>query len=90
MKQTKMLRSITERAGLNMEPVSDEPLLELCGDDRILIENHKCVVGYTGDEILIRVSYGLLEICGQCLELSCVNKEQLVIRGSVYKITLIK
>ena len=89
MKQAKLLRSFTEKAGLHMETLSDLPLLELCGEDRILVENHKCVVGYTEREIIIRVSFGLIEISGEALEISRANKEQLIIYGRIRNISLV-
>ena len=90
MKQGKILRSVTEKIGLQVETAPGVLLVELSGDDRILVENHKCVVGYTDCEIQIRVSFGLVQITGEKLELSCINKEQLVIRGSIRTISLIK
>lgn len=85
-----MLRALTEKAGLTAEALPGVPLLELNGDDRVLVENHRCVVGYTESEILIRVSFGLIQIAGDCLTLSCVKKELLLIQGNVHSITLIK
>jgi len=78
-----MLRRFTERAGLYGEPLPGIPLLELSGDDRILIENHKCVNSYSSEEISIRVTYGLIRLRGRALVLACVGKEQLVVHGKV-------
>lgn len=90
MNRSNMLRNITEKAGLQAEALPGVSLLELSGDDRILVENHRCVVGYTDSEVLIRVSFGLIQITGQGLLLSCAKKEQLIIHGNIACITLIK
>jgi len=90
VKRGKMLRTITEKAGLHSEPIPGIPLLELNGDDRILIENHKCVMGYSEKEILIRVSFGVLRIVGDEMVLACVKKEQLVIHGMIDSICLLR
>ena len=90
MKQTKVLRYFTESAGLHMEALANMPLLELCGEDRILVENHKCVVGYTDEEIIIRVNFGLIQISGDDMKITCVNREQVVIGGNIRNITLLK
>ena len=90
MKQSKMLRTITEKAGLEAETLPGVPLLELSGDDSILVENHICVVGYTENEILIRVSFGLIQIVGHDLVVSRIDCERLAVRGSFRSITLIK
>lgn len=90
MKQGNILRTITERAGLPAEALPGIPLVELSGDDRILIENHKCVVGYREDEILVRVSYGSIRFCGTGMVLACAKKEQLIIHGKINSITLLR
>ena len=88
MKTGNMLRGLTERAGLYGEPLPGVPLLELSGDDRILIENHKCVNSYSLEEIAVGVSYGCVRIRGRALVLACVGKDQLVIHGKVDSIAV--
>ena len=88
MKKGKMLRVLTERAGLYGESLPGIPLLELSGDDRVLIENHICVSSYSQGEISVRVSYGCIRIVGRSLVLACVGKEQLVIHGKVDSVTV--
>ena len=83
-----ILRGITERVGLYGEPLPGVPLLELSGDDRILIENHRCVNSYSPDDIAIRVSFGCIHIRGRALVLACVGKDQLVVHGKVDSIVL--
>lgn len=83
-----MLRLLTERVGLYGESLPGIPLLELSGDDRVLIENHICVSGYSQGEISVRVSYGCIRIVGRSLVLACVGKEQLVIHGKVDSVTV--
>lgn len=88
MKRGKILRTITEKAGLHSEALPGVPLVELNGDDRVLVENHKCVVGYKDREILVRVCYGLLRFSGNGLVLACAKKGQLIIHGKIDSITL--
>lgn len=83
-----MLRTITENAGLYGEPVSGVSLLEISGDDRVLIENYICVVSYTDYLIQVRVNFGMYQISGCSLVLSCISREQLVIRGKVDSVVL--
>lgn len=90
MKNGSILRRLTERAGLPAESLPGVPLLELSGDDRILIENHECVIGYSDKEIEVRTKFGLYKISGDAMVLACVQKEQLVIHGKVDSILLIR
>ena len=83
MKRGNMLRGLKERVGLYGEPLPGVPLLELSGDDRVLIENHKCVSSYSAGEITVRVAYGTVCIRGRALVLACMGKDQLVIHGKI-------
>ena len=64
------------------------PIVELAGDSRILIENHKGVVEYGTEKISIKVPYGLLCVCGREMELAKMTKDQLVINGKIGSITI--
>ena len=90
MDKGKMLRMFTEKAGLNAEALPGVPLLELSGEDRIWIENHICVAGYTENEVCVRVCYGVLQIKGDKLSLSCVRKDRLLICGCINCILIIR
>lgn len=70
------------------EPLPGLPLVELAGDNRVLIEHHKGVVQYCRERICIRVSYGTVCVCGAGLELSRMTGEQLVISGRIDQVTL--
>lgn len=78
-----MLYRLAEGADLPGEPIPGQPVAELLGDRRILIEHHKGVSQYGQDKITVRVRYGTLVICGSGLELGSMTKEQLVITGRI-------
>lgn len=65
------------------EPLPELPIVELAGDNRVLIENHRGIVQYTGERIGVRVKYGLLLVCGCRLHLACMTRERLVISGRI-------
>lgn len=77
-----------ERADLSGEPVPGIPLVEIAGDNRVLIENHRGVTEYSSNRIGIRVRYGVVLVCGQYMELSQMTKERLVISGRIDGISL--
>lgn len=85
-------RSVWERlinaADLGTEPSPKLPLVELAGERRVLIENHRGVSQYGCNEICVNVEYGSIFICGQKLDLACMSKDQLIITGTIESIRL--
>ncbi len=70
-------------ADLTDEPIPGQPLVELAGDCRVLIEHHRGVTEYGRNQISVRVKYGCVTVLGQNLELTRMTKEQLVIMGCI-------
>lgn len=66
------------------------PLAELAGDKRVLIENHQGVTEYGEERICVKVSFGILCVCGQELALHSMSKQQLVICGRIDRIELLR
>ena len=59
------------------------PLVEIYGQQRVLVENHRGIVGYEDQEILIRVRYGCICVTGQHLKLAKMCRGKLVITGNI-------
>ena len=59
------------------------PVVEIAGDKRMLIENHKSVIGYSAGEVVVKVKYGRILIKGCGLQLARLRKEQLVVTGRI-------
>lgn len=78
--------------GMDMagESIPGLPLVEICGDRRVLIENHRGVSRYCMDQICVRVSYGEVSVRGSGLELARMTKEQLVICGCIDGVSLVR
>lgn len=66
------------------------PLVELAGQNRVLIENHRGVCAYGREQISVRVSYGEVNVRGCGLELAKMSREQLVITGRIDAVALIR
>ncbi len=77
-------------ADLDTEPCPNQPLVELSGTKRVLVENHQGICAYGQEEIQIKVSYGSLIIKGSELELTCMTKEQLIITGYIDAVLLFR
>lgn len=75
--------TMTGATDLNTEPLPGEPLVELLGQGRVLIENHLGVLGYACNEVCVKVKFGCVIVCGQNMVLSRMTKEQLLINGCI-------
>lgn len=79
---------LADGADLSDEVMPGQPVVEIAGQCRVLIENHMGVKGYSSERIVVKVKYGYVHVCGACLELSRMTSEQLVIRGRIDQISL--
>lgn len=89
-KQPINLQSLALPSPLYSETLPGEPLIEIVGNRRVLIEHHKGVTAYSCNEIRICVSYGQICICGTNLELMCMTKDQLAVTGRINNILLLR
>ncbi len=89
MKHKKLLlERLADGADLSTEPLPLQPLVEIAGEGRVLIENHHGVTAYSDVCISARVRYGVVHIYGCGLELCHMSKQQLVITGKIDKVEL--
>ena len=89
-RKNKMLRWFASSAELPSALLPGQFLLELLGQERILIENHLGVQAYGSEKICVKTSFGSVSVCGIALRLSCLSKERLVIQGPVTHIEVIR
>ncbi len=84
------MERVVNGADLPDASLPGQPLLELYGDRRVLIEHHGGVTEYGREKIQVRVRYGYLCICGSCLELARMTGDQLVIRGVIESVSVVR
>lgn len=89
MQRKRLLERVTAAADLASESMPGLPVLELAGENRVLIENHQGVTGYSDVMICVKVQYGCLEINGNRLSLAYMSKEKLIIMGKINEIKLL-
>lgn len=82
------VQRITEAAELHGEALPGVPLVEIAGDNRVLIECHGGVTEYGPEKICVKVRYGHVSILGCGLELAVMNRERLVICGQIHGVQL--
>ena len=88
-KQGEFLNRLSLAADLPDEPFPGVPLIEIAGQNRVLIENHYGVTEYGENQIQVRVKYGFICVCGSCLALARMTRGQLIITGCIESVRLI-
>lgn len=88
--QRRFIRQVSMDMDLPGEPPIRGPLIEIFGDCRVLIENHRGVKGYSTSEICVCTLCGTAYIQGQGLEIARMSKHQLVITGTIDGVRLSK
>ena len=89
-KKGKIIERLAVAVDLQDEPFQGIPLVEIAGDHRVLIENHRGIMEYGTKAIRVKVKYGYICVCGSGLELARMNRGQLVISGHVDAVQLIR
>lgn len=87
-RENKILNAAAENIPVKSDPILGTPLVEICGQRRVLIENHQGVVGYGCNEICIKVRFGCIRVDGANLKLVKMSKDKLVITGTIDRIDL--
>lgn len=90
MRRSNLVHHLTERADLPGESLPSQTILEVYGDDRVLIENHQGVTEYSDQQIGVRVHYGSVSVSGSGLHLCRITGCQLVIAGRIDEVKLVR
>lgn len=81
-------RNLLDSGGLEDECVPGQSVVELLGDNRVLIENHRRIIEYELERICIGVGYGMVCIVGSNLRLRHVTSRKLLITGRIDRLEL--
>lgn len=73
---------------LEPEPLRPKTLAELYGTERLLVEQHRGILGYSSECIRIGSSFGTLVVEGEGLHLCCMSRSQVVVRGKLREVRL--
>ena len=83
-----LIRRITEEIGRTGQPLPGIPIVEIAGNKRVLIENHRGVQEYEQNRIRVGVSFGCVCVEGGCLEICRMTVQQLIICGKIERVSL--
>lgn len=87
-KRRNFLEQLAMDSEVGAEVIPVQPIVEISGDSRVLVENHFGVKAYSRENIVINVKFGHICVCGCGLELMRMTKDQLVIRGRIQSVVL--
>lgn len=77
------MKNWKERLSADAGGLRPRTLAELYGNERLLVEQHRGILAYGTERIVIGASFGSLSVEGENLRLCCMSREQLVIRGRI-------
>lgn len=73
---------------LPADAVAGLPLIELCGDRQLRVENHRGILAYDPREIHIGGGKLAIRVKGLELELKVMNAGELLITGQIFSVSL--
>lgn len=83
MRGKEMMERMAVVSSMTGEPIMKQPLVELCGGNRILIEHHMGIGVYSSEEVQVKVRFGEVYIDGSNLRICKMTADQLVIAGII-------
>ncbi len=72
--------------GVPKDIIMDLARLTITGSREIYIENHRGIIKYTDEEILIKTQEGVLSVCGKDLKIEHIRTNDMLILGFFKKI----
>lgn len=84
----RMLERAAEEMDISGQPIPGQPIIEVAGDRRVLIENHFGITQYCAEKICVKVRYGHITICGCNLVLSKMTRDQLIVMGRIDSVSI--
>lgn len=86
-KLRQVTNKIAEELDLPREILNGEPKIIVYGKNEVIIENHKGIEVFKGDEIKINSNLGLIKIEGINLEISFIGTETIALTGKIKNLT---
>lgn len=83
MEKVGLMQKLTDGAELFDEMPPGVPVVEIAGEYRVLIEQHKGMVEFSRERICVKVCYGFVCVMGTALKLSHMSQHRLVISGQI-------
>ena len=85
---SKVLHRLTKMLDLTVPAMPGVPIVEMAGNRRVLIENHRGVAEYQKTRIIILVKSGKIIVTGINLEICHMSRHQMVIVGCIDSVSI--
>ena len=88
-RRPRVLDRAADRFDLPGEVLANLPRITVTGGQRVVVENHKGLMDYGPNAILIAGGKVTLKLLGDNLELRAMNAQELLISGDVFQVEFI-
>lgn len=83
-------RKLTDTFELPMEITLDVPKVTLVGDLHLTIENHRGIIHFSEDRVVVGVSKGQVEVRGCNLSIGHILTDEVFLVGEIRSVALIR
>ena len=83
MKKTKLPRDLSERLDLPPEAFPGSARLTVTAGRQALVENHRGILSYSEEEIVLGTGKGRISLIGDGLHLTAMNRSDVMILGTI-------
>lgn len=71
------------------EPLTGKPRIILTDNEALLIEQHRGVISYTQDRLIVRLRQGRLNVLGHAMQLQEYGKQDLCVNGEIISLEFV-
>ena len=86
-KKRSVLPSLADRLELPEEALSGAAKLTVTADRRALIENHRGILAYSSDCVVVSLGDRQLSLCGRELRIRAMNRREVLVSGELLDIS---
>ncbi|HHX28094.1 MAG: sporulation protein YqfC [Bacillota bacterium] len=79
----KIRQDIAEILELPLDVSLDLPKIVIVGELGVLIQNHRGLIQYSPERIVVGIGQGQIAVAGDSLKISEVNQEDMIVRGRI-------
>lgn len=71
------------------EPLTGKPRIILTGRETLLIEQHRGVISYTQERLIVRIRQGRVNVQGHAMQLQEYGQQDLCVNGEIISLEFV-